>query len=116
MMKYMTRMGQNTGTLNTSNRVHENAIRVARVAHHQNYIEIYFKYFLEFILMHLKLGQPPDKGLKLGIARRWQRTSIILVLVIVRLGLDFWRQEGDEQIQIINMERIGDDVESLEHP
>jgi len=64
----------------------------------------------------LKLGQPPDKGLKLGIARSRQGTSILLIFVIVRLGLDLWRQEGDKQVQEINMKRVRDNVKSLEHP
>ena len=33
----MTKIGQNTGTLKSSKKVHVNATIVARVAHHQNY-------------------------------------------------------------------------------
>lgn len=36
----MTKIGQNTGTLKSSKKVHVNATIVARVAHHQNYSKI----------------------------------------------------------------------------
>ena len=38
----MTKIGQNTGTLKSSKKVHVNATIVARVAHHQNYFYDYF--------------------------------------------------------------------------
>jgi hypothetical protein len=38
IIKYMTKIGQNTGTLKSSKKVHVNATIVARVAHHQNLI------------------------------------------------------------------------------
>ena len=40
IIKYMTKIGQNTGTLKSSKKVHVNATIVARVAHHQNYSKI----------------------------------------------------------------------------
>ena len=40
IIKYMTKIGQKTGTLKTSKKVHVKATIVARVAHHQNYYNV----------------------------------------------------------------------------
>ena len=64
----------------------------------------------------LELGQPPDEWSELLILLRGQRAASVAVfepLVLRERGVEFRLQEGEEEVQEVDSEGVGNDVPAL---
>eukprot|EP00955_Chlamydomonas_euryale_P041615 352048-Chlamydomonas_euryale.AAC.9 len=71
----------------------------------------------------LELGQPPHERLELGAAVDWQQRPVALVVVAVVIqAAAAWlfhhhgRQEREHQVEVVDCERIRDEVEATQCP
>ena len=119
MIKYMTRMGQKTGTLNTSKKVHPTAMTVDLETEYQN---------LNSGSRRMKGRNSSDTLVgRLGPSSASKNVQIIsgrielfnpkkyetLTFKFRHCRVYFWRKKSDKKVQVVNSQRICDDVPSL---
>lgn len=63
----------------------------------------------------LELGQPADKRPELLVllGRQAARIAVLHALILLERGVEFGRQEGEEEVQQVDAERVCDDVPAL---
>ena len=62
----------------------------------------------------LELGQPPDERPKLLILRGWQRRSLLLLPLVLSHGrVNLGREEGKQEVEVIDGQGVGDNVPTL---
>lgn len=63
----------------------------------------------------LELGQPPNKRPELLVLfRRQRRLSVLQPFVLCQAGVELGLEKGEEQIQEVDAQAVGDDVPALD--